>query len=170
MCGFRPAVIRSVVLVAGLYVLFAAMVVGVSGVATSPDALSGLFDFLGSPVVVLGSVFGVLTIATSYLMLGTAMFEILHLDYRLRRPVAWPLVVFPPLILYFSGLRSFIDVIGTVGAVTVGITSVTFIIVYLKARKKSERIPEMTLNMPAFVWYGLMVLFAAGVAYAIVWL
>lgn len=167
--GIKPAVISAVVLVAALYLLFAAMVVGVSGRLTSPDSLSGLFDFLGLPVVVLGSVFGVLTIATSYLMLGTAMFEILYLDYRVRRQVAWPLVVLPPLAFYFSGLRSFIDVIGTVGAVTVGITSVTFILAYLKARKRSERVPEVVLNVPTFVWYLLMLIFAAGVGYALIW-
>jgi len=166
--GIKPAVISAVLLVAVLYAVFAAMVVGVSGLVTSPDSLSGLFDFLGMPVVILGSVFGVLTIATSYLMLGTAMFEILHIDYRFRRGAAWPLVVFPPLIFYFSGLRSFIDVIGTVGAVAVGITSVTFILAYLQARKRSERIPEISLNVPTFVWYVFMLLFAAGVGYALI--
>lgn len=167
--GIRPAVISAVLLVAALYWLFALVVTGVTGPLTSPDALSGLFDFLGLPVVVLGSVFGVLTIATSYLMLGTAMYEILHLDYRLRRPVAWPLVVFPPLILYFSGLRSFIDVIGTVGAVTVGITSITFILAYLRARKRSERVPEIVLRVPTFIWYVFILLFAAGMVYALIW-
>jgi len=167
--GIRTAVLSAIILVSLLYLLFAAVVVGVSGQVTSPDALSGLFDFIGMPIVVLGSLFGVLTIATSYLMLGTAMYEILHLDYRMRRPVAWPLVVLPPLIFYFSGLRNFIDVIGTVGAVTVGLTSIVFILAYLKSRKFSERMPEFSLNVPVFVWYFFMVVFAAGIGYAIIW-
>lgn len=167
--GIKPAVFSAVALVGLLYLVFAAVVVGVSGQITSPDSLSGLFDFIGMPIVVLGSVFGILTIATSYLMLGTAMFEILHLDYRVRKPVAWPLVVFPPLILYFSGLRNFIDVIGTIGAVTVGLTSIVFILAYVKARKNSERMPEVTLHVPVVVWYFLVVVFAAGIGYAVLW-
>ena len=79
------------------------------------------------------------------------------------------MVVFPPLILYFSGLRNFIDVIGTIGAVTVGLTSIVFILAYLKARKNSERVPEFTLHVPVVVWYFLVVVFAAGTGYAVLW-
>ena len=167
--GIRPAVISSVLLVAVLYLLFAAVVTGVSGEVTSPDALTGLFGFVGLPVVVLGSAFGVLTIATSYLMLGTALYEILHTDYRMRRPVSWLLVVFPPLVFYFSGLRNFIDVIGIVGTVTVGLTSIVFIRAYQKSLRRAERMPELTLHVPTAVWYVLMAVFAAGIGYAVLW-
>jgi amino acid permease len=161
--AIRPAVITAIILVAIVYFLFAAVVVGISGSATSPDAISGLFGILGMPILILGSLLGILTISTSYIMLGTAMYEIFHIDYHLRRPVSWLLVVVPPLVFFSSGLRNFIDVIGLVGAVAGGITIILFIVAYLKARTYTIREPEFTLRVPVFVWYLLMAMFAVGV-------
>ncbi|HXV26414.1 MAG TPA: aromatic amino acid transport family protein, partial [Candidatus Paceibacterota bacterium] len=164
-----PAVLWAVGVVAVLYLAFAAVVVGISGPVTSPDALSGLFEFVGLPIVIVGSLLGILTIATSYIMLGTAMMEIFNLDYRFRLPSSWLLSVVPPFLLFFSGLRNFIDVIATVGAVAIGLQSVVFIRAYLLSRRSAGREPELVLGIPAAVWYVLMAAFAAGVGYALIW-
>jgi amino acid permease len=164
-----PAIVTALGTTAVLYAIFAAIVVGISGVATSPDALAGLFDTLGVPIIILGSLFGILTISTSYLMLGTALLEIFHLDYRRRLFPAWLLTIVPPLLFYASGFRNFIDVIGTVGAVAVGAQAIIFILAYLRRDQLTERTPEIQLHLPTFVWYVLMVAFAAGILYALVW-
>jgi amino acid permease len=165
----KPAIIVAVVLTAVLYALFAAVVVGVSGEVTSPDALAGLFDFLGLPIVIIGSLFGILTISSSYILVGTALYEIFHTDYGTRPWFAWPLTVIPPIAFFFSGLRNFIDVIGTVGAVALGLQSIVFIVAYLRRRGLVERKPEWTVRVPTFVLYILIVAFASGLGYAL-WL
>lgn len=163
------AIITAVSLTALLYAVFAVVVVGISGMATSPDALAGLFDSLGLPVIVLGSLFGILTISTSYLMLGTALVEIFHLDYKRRLFPAWLLTVVPPLLFYVSGFRNFIDVIGTVGAIALGAQALVFIAAYLRRERITERVPEIQLHLPVFVWYMLMVAFATGIVYSLIW-
>ena len=117
-------------LVALLYALFAFTVVGISGDITSPEAFSGLYEALGPSVVMVGSLLGILTISTSFVMLGTALFETFSLDYRIARPVAWALTIAPPIGLFLSGLRNAIDVIGLAGGVAIGLQCIVIVLAF----------------------------------------
>lgn len=150
----RPAIITAIAFAAALYLLFAFTVVGISGDTTTPEALAGLFGVMGAPIIILGSIVGVLTISTSYVMLGTALYETFHIDYRMRAPSAWLLAVAPPVLFFMSGLRNFIDVIDLVGAVAVGLLGILLLIAFLRARHRNR----------ILVWV-LMTMFAAGVVY-----
>ncbi len=164
---FKKSILLAVTLVGALYLLFAFTVVGVSGEVTTPDALSGLFEFLGEKVILLGSLFGVLAITTSYLMLGTALRDIFRLDYSIRRIPAVLLVVLPPFILFLGGLRMFIDVISLVGSVAIGLESIVLLFVFRKAKRDGSRVPEYTLHLPSWLVYLLILLFSLGIIYAI---
>ncbi len=165
--NFKQSMLLAVVTVAVLYFIFGFTVLGVSGEATSPDAISGLVDFLGGPIVFLGSLFGVLAVSTSFLMLGTALLEIFRLDYGLNRTWSWFLVVVPPLVLFLGGLRNFIDVIGLAGAIGVGLEAFILIFVYAKAKTHGDRIPEYSLKLPVWVLYLLAIVFAGGIGYTL---
>jgi tyrosine-specific transport protein len=160
-----PAILWSSGIVAGLYILFAAAIVGVSGEVTSPEALAGLYGLVPTAVLFLGSVLGVFTISTSYIALGTALCETYRLDYRLSPGTAWVLAVVPPIIFFWSGLRNFIDVIGLVGAVAGGLQGVLLLAAFLRARRVRLRHPEFRVRIPVVVVWGLMLLFAGGVVY-----
>jgi amino acid permease len=164
---FRPSILTAVGLVGVLYLLFAFTVVGISGDITSPDALSGLIDTLGTKVVILGSLFGVLAIFTSFLMLGSALKNIFHLDYGIRKRSSWLLVIVPPLALFLIGMRSFIQIIELVGAVAIGIESIVLIFMYIQAKRKGERVPEFTLMLPRWLLWIMIILFSAGIIYVI---
>jgi len=159
----RPAIIASMVVVVVLYALFAFTIVGVSGDVTSPEALSGLYGIVGTPVILLASLLGILTISSSFVMLGTALYETFHIDYRLRPSASWLLVLVPPVLFFMSGLRNFIDVIGLVGAVAIGAQSVLLLAAYLRARHMRLRDAEIRLRMPVIVIWLLMAFFTAGV-------
>jgi len=163
----RPVIITAVVFVTLLYLIFALVVVGVSGDVTSPDALGGLYDILGNGVVILGSLFGIMTISTSFLMMGTTLFETFHVDYRLRAASAWLLVAVPPVIFFASGLRNFIDVIGLIGAVAVGLLAIVILASYVKAKKFALRKPEWTLGLPSMAAWALAALFVGGIVYTL---
>jgi len=164
----RPAILWAVGIISALYWVFALVVVGVSGETTSPEALSGLFEFLGAPIVLLGSLLGVLTIATSYLMLGTALFDIFNTDYKLRPSLAWLASLIPPVALYWFGLRDFISMIGIVGALAIGVESTIFIAAFLRARSsKGKREPEFIVRVPKVVLAILGAMFIAGSIYAL---
>jgi len=159
----RPAILSAVGFTALMYLVFATVVVGVSGEVTSPAALAGLYGALGTPIIVLGSLLGVMTISTSYIILGSALFESFHTDYRVRAPVAWILTGLPPVVFFLSGLINFIDVIGMVGAVAVGILSALLTVAYIRARRMRLRAPELKVPVPTVVVIVIALLFIAGV-------
>ncbi len=163
----KKAIISSVAFVGILYFIFAFTVMGISGDVTTPDAISGLYEFLGGKIVFLGSLFGILAVSTSFLMLGSAFLETFNLDYGVPRKYAWLLTVVPPFILFLGGLRTFIDIMSLAGAVAIGLESVILILVYVKAKSKGDRVPEYSLELPKIVYYFLMLVFLAGIVYSL---
>ena len=164
----RPAIIGATVFAGLVYLLFAAVVVGVSGDITSPEALAGLYGLVPASVIFLGSLLGVFTISTSYIALGTALYETYRLDYGIRPRWAWLLTVAPPLVFFWSGLRNFIDVIGLAGAVAGGTVGVVLLAAYLRSRRFHLRKPEFRVRIPAWAVVLLMLALAAGSVYELV--
>lgn len=161
------SIMFAVLLSGMLYLIFAFTVLGISGVVTTPDAISGLYEFLGGKIIFLGSLFGILAVSTSFLMLGTAFMEIFQLDYEVPKVLAWLLVVVPPLILFLGGLRTFIDIISLAGSVAIGLEGIVLTFVYIKSKSKGDRVPEYSLEMPKFLYYLLIFIFGAGIVYAL---
>ena len=163
----RKAIIFAVAFVGLLYFIFAFTVVGISGDVTTPEAISGLYEFLGGKIVFLGSLFGILAVSTSFLMLGSAFMETFTLDYGISKKMAWLLTIVPPFILFLGGLRTFIDIMSLAGSVAIGLEGIILILVYVKAKSKGDRVPEYSLELPRFIYYFLMLVFLAGIAYSI---
>ena len=152
---------------AALYLVFTLVVVGISGDATSPDAISGLSSFLGTKIILIGSLFGFLTSFSIFINLGTALKESFQEDFYFNRRWAWLLVIIPPYVLFLSGVRNFIDIIGLVGGVAVSIEMIILIFLYAKARKNGDRVPEYSIRLPMPVLYLMMAIFAAGAVYTV---
>ena len=163
----KKAILAGTVIPAILYLIFTFFVVGVSGEATSPDAISGLLSFLGPKIVFIGSLFGFLTSSTIFLNLGTSLKESLQEDFHFKRGWSWLLVIIPPYILFLAGVRNFIDIIGLVGGLAVGLEAILLIFVYVKARKKGERVPEYSIRLPLWLLYAMMAVFGLGAAYTL---
>lgn len=136
-----------------LYFMFSFFVVGVSGNATSPDALEGLIPFLGKGVVVLGAAFGLIAIAASFLVLGNYLKNSLRYDFNLPYTSAAAIAIFSPLVFFLLGVREFVLVLGLVGIVLGVVESVLIVLLFIKAKRKGTRQPEYTLNIPQFVPY-----------------
>src|SRR3989344_808339 len=166
--GLRKSITLAVLVAGVLYLIFGFTVLGISGEATSPDAISGLIDSLGGRIIFLGSLFGALAISTSYLMLGIFLLEVFHQDYGLNRKISWFLVVTPPFVLFMGGLRNFIDVISLGGAVGIGLEAMVLVFVFMKAKKEGDRIPEYSLSIPAWALYLLALVFAGGLVYTLI--
>lgn len=163
----KPAIIAAVTFVSVLYLVFAFAIVGVSGEVTSPESISGLYGMIGGAIIFIGSLFGVMTISTSFLMMGTTLYETFHIDYRIRPLFAWLLVVVPPLFFFWSGLRNFIDVIGLIGGVAVGILTVIVLLAYRRAQRFALREPEFALGLPRWILWLFIGLFGMGIGYTL---
>lgn len=163
--NLKSAVTWAVLITGALFLLFGFVVVGVSGFSTSDDALIGLVDFLGPRIIWLGSFFGLCAISTSFLMLSSAMIEIFTLDYRIKRHFAWMLVALPPFILYMGGLRSAVEIISLVGAVSIGLEAIVLLFVYRNAKHRGDRAPEFSLKVPTWSMYVFGAMFIVGIVF-----
>ncbi len=149
-------------IVVPFYALFTLLVVGVSGQATSENALDGLRQFLGDTVIVLGSVFGLFALATSFLVLGNYLKNSFRYDFKFPLWVSGSLATLTPYLLFGVGVRDVIVVMGILGAVLGAIEGVVIILAYLKAKKKGQRKPEYSLSIPRFLVLFLVLLLVGG--------
>jgi hypothetical protein len=123
--------------------------------------------FLGPKIVFIGSLFGFLTSSTIFLNLTTALKKSLQEDFHFKHVWAWLLAMLPPYLLFLSGIRNFIDIIGLVGGVAISLEAVLLIFVYISAKKNGDRIPEYSIRLPRIVLYLIIAVFAAGAAYTL---
>ncbi|MDD5040411.1 MAG: aromatic amino acid transport family protein [Patescibacteria group bacterium] len=144
--NIRMTIISGILISVIVYFLFSLLVVGISGTATSDDAISGLTGAVGPWVLKLGYFFGVLTTFTSFIALGLTMKKIFWYDYKLPQWLGWLLACFIPLILYVLGFQNYIDIISLTGAITLGGTGIIVMLLYLKARKKIEKKKKIPLH------------------------
>lgn len=158
----KKVIIASTVVVIFLYFLFILSVVGVSGQDTSSEALFGLLPFLGQKIVVLGALFGMLAIATSFLILGNYLKNTLFYDFKIPRPFSAAISCGIPLILFLIGFRGFIEVVGFVGTLVGVIEGVVIILIFKKAKTLGNRQPEYSLKVPSALLYFLIAIFILG--------
>lgn len=145
------------------YLFFIVAVFGVTGAETTQEGMIGLNNALGNGIVQLGFIFGIITTFTSFLTLGITLKKEFRFDLGLPCWLAWFLACAPAFILFLLGFRQFINIIGFVGAVTLGIDIIIIILIYLKVKKKSQRIPPYSMNLPKSVVYTLIGIFLVGV-------
>ena len=117
-------------------IAFTLVIVGISGAATTPDALTGIMAVLGDGMIVFALIFGVLTMVTSFLGVAESIRETLWWDYKFKKNLAWALAVFVPYLLYLAGLKNLIDVISFAGAVAGGTSAIILILIYRKLRNR----------------------------------
>lgn len=167
--GKKRDLVRRVIVVGSLlpalfYFLFAYVVVGVSGNGTSHDAVSGVAGIAGTHLMLLGSVVGLLTVFTSYIVLSASAQSLLRLDLSLRAPAPWWVVSLFPLGLLFLGLQDFFSIVGAVGAFAIGIDFLFVMFLYhTLVRGESGRIrvrlwweyPMYTIVI-AGMWYEVL--------------
>lgn len=164
----KKSIIIGTVVPIAIMLLFSFVIVGVTGISTSEESIKGLSNMLGMRVVILGSLLGLLSVSTSFMVLGVNLKETLIYDYKVNEFVAWVLAVFVPFAIFLSGSRSFINVIGFTGAVMGGINALLVLLIYLSFRKKKKKLPAgYSLKIPNAVVYILMALFFVGLVFEI---
>lgn len=134
----KKVIVTGIIICASTYFIFGLLVIGVSGTATSQDAISGLEGAFGGWVLKVGYVFGIIATFTSFIALGLTIKKLFWFDYKLPQKLGWFLASFVPLGLFIAGLRNFIDVIGLTGAVMLGLDGILITLIYLKLKKKEN--------------------------------
>lgn len=166
---FKKSILLGVLIPSVIYLIFAWVVVGVTGANTTEIATVGLGRIMGYKIIIIGNIFAFFTMATSFLTLGLGLKETFNFDFKIKHVWAWLLTIIMPLVIYASGLKNFIQILGLVGALGFGINGVIYIFTYWVARKKSERHPEYILpkKTTAVISVFLVLIFVGGLIYTI---
>lgn len=155
---FRRAVVAGTALAWLMTLAFGLIVYGTSGAATAEDAVAGLRAVLGAGGTIVVAAFGFLAVATSYFTIALALKETFEMDYGWRGLVAWFACIAPPIVVWVSGVRSFVEVIAFSGAVFGGVVAVLVAALYLAVRRR-RLVTDHPLAVPAFwAWLSIVIL------------
>lgn len=122
--AFERTVVLGSFMIAIFYLLFIITVVGISGSATSPEALTSLKGYVSPFLLWVGEIMALFAVATSFLAIGTDLRSMFRYDYKLPLPASWFLVMMGPVTLFLLGFGAFIPLIAFLGAVTIALDSI----------------------------------------------
>lgn len=145
-----------------IYSLFTLFVLGVTGSSTTEVATIGLGHSIGPWMLVIGNILAFFTITTSCLTIGLAVRRVFQFDYGFPRWKALAATVIVPMLIFFTGFRDFIQVLGIVGGIGLGLQSSIVIFSFWRARIHGERKPEFTLGVMSVTGIVMMIVFAIG--------
>ncbi len=151
----NKAIILGIALPLVLYTFFIVLVVGITGGGTTEESIIGLQETLTNGVISAALLFGILVTFTSFIALALTLKKILWYDLKIPEKLSWAITMFIPLILFLCGIKSYINVIGTIGAVFLAIDAILITIMYQKYKSKKHR----------FITYPLIFVFALGIVY-----
>lgn len=163
----KKAIFIGTLIPAILYIMFIFLVVGVTDGFVTEDALTGLSRSIGQKAIVLGALFGLLAIATSYLSFSFYLKQTFIYDLHVSEKKATALVILFPLLLVSFMPVGFIDVVIFLGAVFGGIEAIILVKLFKKAKEKSQRVPEYSVSIPKLFIYFMLLLFFVGIIYEI---
>ena len=167
---FKKSILLGVLIPSIIYLIFAWIVVGVTGSNTTEIATVGLGRIMGYKIIIIGNIFAFFTMSTSLLTSGLGLKETFNFDFKIKHFWSWLLTVIIPLFIYILGMKNFIQILGLVGALGFGVNGVIYIFTYWFARKKSERHPEYILpkKLTMIVSVLLSLIFVGGLVYTII--
>jgi amino acid permease len=146
----KSAIIWGTVLPSVVLAVFTLVVVGVTGLNTSPDTLSGLRGFFGNGVIALAMVLGAISIFTSCLVMMQAVREIFWWDFKINKYLAWAFVFILPVILYLFNFTNLTAVISITGAVMGGILGVVLVLLFpiMERRPEQKSVLRTSITRP----------------------
>ena len=148
-----------------VYALFAFTVVGVTGINTTDDAILGLGYTISYEMLVFGTLFGIMTMMSSFLILAFALKKMFEYDYNIDKFSSWFLTCSVPLVIFMLGVKSFIRTVGIAGSVSGGLMGILVVLMYIKAKKLGNRRPEYSIKKSNIMSWILILLFVFGIIY-----
>jgi amino acid permease len=160
--NLKKVILQAMAICVCFYILFGLFISGVTGANTSQEAFQGLIPFLGQKVMLLGAIFGIFAVSTSFLTSANYLKNTLIFDYKIPFLISFNLAVSIPLILFLVGIRQFILVIAFIG-IFMGLVDGTVIsLIYQKAKKYGDRVPEYSLNISKYFFYSIIIILFFG--------
>jgi len=160
----RSVIVLGILSAALCYLIFVIAILGACGKNTTENAISGFASVLGDRVIMIGYLFGLITTFTSFITLGLTLKKIFWYDFKIPEKISWILTCFIPLVLYFIGVKNFIEVIGLTGAIALGLESILVILIYRSFIQK-----RFQYNKTPFWIYPLIISLVVGIGFEIIY-
>ncbi|RLI68207.1 hypothetical protein DRO91_09335 [Candidatus Heimdallarchaeota archaeon] len=152
-----------------IYAVFAMVVVGITGKATTEVATVGLGNVLGEAMLLFGNIFAVFAMFTCFITLAFALKGMYNYDYGLSDKLSWFLSCVIPLCLFFI-VRKFVGfakIIEVTGAIGLGLTGILVVLMAKKSEKLGNRRPEYRMPKNFILSFVIIALYVFGMLYAI---
>jgi len=168
----RKKLLKKAIIIGGVipiigYAVFAAAVVGITGVETSQIATIKLGEVFGQKMIVFANLFAVFAMSTSFLALGLALKEMYNYDYNINKRLAWLAACVVPITVFVIGIKEFIPLIGLVGAVAGGVMGIMIVLMHSRAKKLGKRKPEFSIGNNRVLSALLILMFVGGIIYGV---
>lgn len=129
------------------YFLFTLTIVGSLGQQVSKDALTSLEQKFGDSIISWLSIFGLISIFTSFLTIGDTLKKIFWYDLKINHFASWLLTISVPLILFLLKLQDFIVIMSIVGAVAIGIEGAFIVLLHQKIQSLNQSLLEPSYSV-----------------------
>jgi len=168
----KKAIIIGVMIPIIFYFLFALAVVGNCGIQTGEIATTCLIGRYGLLMGILGNLFPIFAMSTSFLTLGLGLKQMFNYDYKIGHFISWLLTAIIPFtlfiwILFFVKEDIFFKTIGLTGGISMTLEGILLILIFHMAKKYGDRKPEYEIKSSKIVSIILIILFLMGMIYTI---
>ncbi len=164
--------LRKSLLVGGVtpVIAYGAFVIGIIGLSgdVSEDAVSGLAGNISDPLLWLIGILGTLSLISSYMVVGANVRKIIRHDLNFPAFIGGSAAVFIPILLYFSGFRSFLDAVSFVGALFLPLESILLVVIWIQADRNSQTPPMFVGRWAHRVIPAILLVFFISLFYAII--
>lgn len=149
--------------------VFGVIVSGVSGRATTEEAITGMLFTIGPLEAGAWAIVGIIGVVTGFLVMAVYLRDLFMIDYSIPKAEAWALTLMPPLGFFLYGAWSLVAVVGITGAVFGGIDGMLIAACYWKLKKRTVT-PLLKVLIPAWVAPVIMVVYAGGIVVEVMYL
>lgn len=141
--SLKGSIIAGTFLPAVIYFFF---VIGILklGPTVTPEGLDSIV-FLSPAITALLGFMGIITLWTSYFIVGLNVKEILEFDLKMPKPATGLFVVILPILLYFLGVRNFILALSIAGGLFAALEVFFIVFMWNKASRKAGRLVSMAV-------------------------
>lgn len=134
--SIKKTILWGTLLPAGVYALFVVAILGLSP-AVTPDSVTGLAGNVAPFILILVGVLGLLSLWSSYILVGLDVKNTLRYDLKLSHFTAAFSVIAAPIILYLVGFTNFLLLVSFVGGVLLAVEGILVIAIWLRLEQIS---------------------------------
>ena len=161
----NPAIIFGALVPGLLYTLFIIGTINLTAPNVAESSIAELAVALPTGMVWVIGILGLLAILTSYAVIGKNIHQTVIFDIKQKPWVGAVTVGLVPLVLYFSGFKNFISLIGVVGGIFLSIEGLLIVQLWRQVRMDKKKWGWLT----NILFWILVLIFCGGILYELIY-